>query len=198
MRKTNTRSLSVGEVEKLVENNPPLRNVGRPKPTVVLVEGRPCVRLPLTKGKFAMVDPEDFASIANWNWHTIAGGSNGRNFYAARRSKNPRAVTLMHRAILNHDMPETDHRNGDGLDNRRSNIRPATHSQNMSNRACWRTSSYKGVEKIGLRFKACITTNGKRRYLGSFNNPVSASKAYQMEAVKQWGEFANAKVKKTN
>jgi len=89
---------------------------------------------------------------------------------------------------------QVDHINGDGLDNRRCNLRLATPSQNARNRKLRAdsTTGYKGVyqEKKRLKWRATIRVNGKRRTLGRFNAPEDAYRAYCQAATEAFGEYA--------
>lgn len=115
----------------------------------------------LTQGKFAKVDDVDFNWLNQWSWqaHTRCG-----IFYARRAiHKNGKTTTIiMHRLILGLTDPKIygEHRNGDGLNNQRHNLRTATSSQNqMNNRTTTGASKYKGVTK-----------NKKRKWLEEQNN----------------------------
>lgn len=101
-----------------------------------------------------------------------------------------------------------DHINHNGLDNRKANLRPATNAQNIWHRRKFirRTpgglknpfrSKYKGVDwaKDMKRRRARITVNGKRMYLGSFDNEIDAAKAYDQAAKKYHGDFAGLNFK---
>jgi hypothetical protein len=94
------------------------------------------------------------------------------------------------------DTIEIDHVNGDGLDNRRENLRVATHAQNASNRGVRvnNTSGFKGVHANhsgrGKQWFAYITTNYKRQHLGMFGTAEEAARAYDAAAVRLHGEFA--------
>jgi len=152
------------------------------------------LKIPLTQGKFAIVDKCDYAWLNKHKWYYTQG-------YALRHSKriNGRQKTIyMHRAILERqgfkDFVHTDHVNGDGLDNRRNNLRPATVSQNQHNqkKSENNTSGFKGVSrhKRDQKWQATIQINGKRRHLGYFDDLKKAAKAYNKAAKKYHKEFA--------
>jgi hypothetical protein len=154
-------------------------------------------RIPLTRGKFAIVDTEDYARLATYKWHLAIGTSSS---YAARwhRSEHckQRKKIWMHRQIIS--VPEgmvCDHINRNGLDNRKANLRPATVSQNLSNRAKRKTktrSKYKGLEwdRIQRKWKARIQMNNRKIYIGAFDNEREAAKAYDKKARQLFKEFA--------
>jgi hypothetical protein len=88
-----------------------------------------------------------------------------------------------------------DHINHNGLDNRKANLRPATHTQNVWHRRRFNRSTlsgYKGVDQPpgSKRWRARITVNGKRIYLGSFQSKIAAARAYDDAARKHYGRFA--------
>ena len=134
-------------------------------------------KIPLTRGKFAIVDPEDYERLAKYKWFLSVSPTSS---YAARwqctRPGALRKKIWMHREVI--DIPEhmlCDHINGNGLDNRRANLRPAAISQNLGNRPKTKAkirSKYKGLEwdKIQRKWKARIQYDGRKIYLGSFSN----------------------------
>jgi hypothetical protein len=110
--------------------------------------------------------------------------------------KNKARIVSLHREIMNNpDGLLVDHANGDGLDNRRTNLRLATHSQNQFNKRKTKSktsSRFIGVyfEKRKNRWMARIHYHGKRIWLGSFKSEFDAAKAYDAAAKKYHGEFA--------
>jgi hypothetical protein len=102
----------------------------------------------------------------------------------------------MHREILNAPAGVfVDHKDGDGLDNRKENLRIVTSAQNQQNRrkiSRKTTSKYKGVyfRRENKKYCALICCKGKRMHLGYFDNEIDAAKAYDQAAKKFFGEFA--------
>ena len=153
-------------------------------------------RIYLGEGKYTIVDPRDFYWLNNFHW-TLDG--NGEHIYAVRNIMKAGAGTKtisLHREIMSHPKGLlVDHRNTDTLDNRRSNLRLATHSQNSCNRrkTSSKTSSrFRGVcfDKSRGRWSAHIRFHGKRMRLGRFKNEIDAAKAYDAAALEYHKEFA--------
>jgi AP2 domain-containing protein len=150
--------------------------------------------IPLTQGKVALVDDDDYEAVSQFKWCAM---KDGRCFYAARGvvGKNGRwTVQPLHRFLLP-GVPRIDHRDGDGLNNQRENLRPATAVEN--NRAQKRkqvgtSSQFRGVfrRSDGKRWRAQITVEGKKLSLGHFYYETDAARAYDTAARKYFGEFA--------
>jgi hypothetical protein len=151
------------------------------------------IEIPLTQGKVALIDDEDYELIAPYKW--CAADVGGGYWYALRSASRAKGGTrLMHRLILGitDRATEVDHINGDGLDNRRGNLRPATRSENQRNSRLRsdNTSGYKGVSLCGKRWQASIRLHGTLYNVGSFDNPYEAALAYDTKARELHGEFA--------
>ena len=147
----------------------------------------------LTQGQTALVDDDDFDTLNQFKW--IAQRSRS-TFYANQCLKvNGKWTAIsMHRAILS-PLPdeETDHINGNGLDNRRSNLRLANRAQNSFNRKLNKNnkSGFKGVRRSPSgRWRAEVRFKGKTLHLGHFNTVERAAQAYDSIAIELFGEFA--------
>jgi len=155
------------------------------------------VYVPLTKGYEAIIDLIDIQKIEGFNWYAAI---NGRMVYAGRRIRIEGKQTNlpMHRVIA--ETPTgiiTDHIDGNGLNNTRQNLRWATNAQNQYNKrmSCNNKSGFKGVwfDKTNVKWMARIAIHGKRTFLGLFDNPEDAHKAYCDAANELFGEFARYK-----
>ncbi len=145
-------------------------------------------KIKLTQGKFAVVDDSDYEWLNKWKWslHGI------RHLYA--RGFVDGRKQLMHRIILNAPVNlEIDHISGNGLDNRRCNLRICTRSQNQMNAHPRKgTSNYKGVHWNSghKKWSASIRLAGKLVALGDFESEYEASKAYNSAAEEHFRQFA--------
>lgn len=152
--------------------------------------------IPLTKGYIALVDQEDFYALSQLTWRTHF--SHGMPYARSFRWDAGKTVdVLMHREVMGlkrNDGKIVDHKNNhDTLDNRKSNLRVATQSQNLCNRTMKKTSKsgIKGVYQYCNKWRAQITFNGNVQYLGLFSNKEEAGEAYWHRAKELHGEFAN-------
>ena len=152
----------------------------------------------LTKGYVALVDDEDFERVNQFKWHALVihrkDGSVSK-VYAAGRNKG-REHRLLHRFILKVTNPkiEVDHEDGNGLNCQRYNIRPCvSHHQNMRNMRGYGKSGFKGVSwhKQTGKWRVRIFVKERELALGLFSDPMEAACAYDMAAVKYFGEFAH-------
>jgi len=147
--------------------------------------------IPLTRGQVALVEDAD-AHLADRRWVARPIGRRTGGFYAYR-SEGARTV-YMHRLILNAPKGAlVDHINGDGLDNRRANLRLATPGQNLANRATTGRSGYRGVMNVGHPHRpwlAYICVDRRRRDIGFYATAEEAASAYDSAASARYGEFA--------
>lgn len=145
--------------------------------------------IPLTQGKVAIVDDDDFERLSHHKWHISLKG------YARRSLHNPERKEYMHRVVIGASEDENvDHINRDRLDNRKCNLRLCSDRENCYNRSKRSvTSQYKGVtwNKRNKKWQAQITIDGKNRYLGLFVDEADAARAYDKFARQHQGRFAN-------
>lgn len=165
-------------------------------------------RIPLSQGKYALIDDEDFELVSSCYWIYDSGGcgyARGRprvGRYGLRRGvrRSTRKHIRMHRLIMNPASHlEVDHVNGDGLDNRRQNLRLVTRHQQMQNmkRQQRSKSPYKCVRKTTYnRWEAYIRINGMRKHLGYFGSAEEAALAYDEAAIQAFGEYARLNLSK--
>ena len=154
---------------------------------------RGVVKVPLTRGCFAIVDECDARDVLRFKWYATPGSRAGV-MYAARTfggRKSKHSIT-MQKFITGYAM--TDHINGDGLDNRRCNLRSASQAENHHNVFIYQnnTTGFKGVnfDKQTLRWAAKIRVDGVEIWLGRHDSPEAAALAYDNAAREYHGEFA--------
>lgn len=135
-------------------------------------------------GLVALVDDADYAAVSVFKWYLLKGAY-------ARRSETIAGTglpRLMHAFITG--FPATDHRDGNGLNNQRENLRQATNRQNSANRKLEGGRRFKRVYSRGAGFYARICVDGVERHLGTFSTEEDAARAYDAAALEAWGEFA--------
>ena len=144
-------------------------------------------RIALGQNLFATVDAADYKKLCRYKWYACRHGS---TIYATCR-KNGKAV-YMHRMIMRPRKGYVvDHIDGNGLNNRRCNLRVCTHQQNQANRGpCGGSSRYVGVYRKGDKWVATIKYRGEHFYLGIFDDEVEAAKARDRKAYELHGPYA--------
>lgn len=156
--------------------------------------------IPLTRGKVALVDDEDYERLSKFKWYAFKTAATGR-LYAARgiRYRKPNGkvssrLVFMHNEIMGIRLGfEVDHESRDSLDNCRANLRWATRSQNQCNTTRRRASTgFRGVyAKKDGRFISYIVHEMKHVYLGIFATAVDAALAWDAAALRLRGQFAS-------
>jgi hypothetical protein len=156
--------------------------------------------IPLTQGKVALVDDADFEFLNQWKWYAML---NKRVWYAVRdvrTSDGSRRLEQMHQILI--PSPQVDHRDHDGLNNQRANLRACSVRQNGANKRRWlskTTSRFKGVfERKNRRtgepngqYRAQIRVDYKLHNLGTFGTEYEAAQVYDAAAKEHFGEFAH-------
>src|SRR5258708_5073420 len=145
----------------------------------------------LTQGKVALVDDEDFEELSGYRW---LASKRMKKWYAVRQLRN-RKFIAMHRAILGltDSKIQGDHRNGDGLDNRRENLRSCSWPENSRNRRPNKNrkhSKFKGVGRVSGKWTAEIKTERQNIHLGRFQDEKDAAAAYDIAAKYLFRDFA--------
>ena len=149
----------------------------------------------LTKNLHTIVDDDDYSYLSQWKWCADSKGYAVRSERRSETGTTKRKIVLMHREILKVEKSQqVDHISGNVLDNRKSNLRIATHSQNMRNRKLQSNNStgYKGVwyNRKKDRFIATIKINGQSRTLKYCRTALEAAQIYNEKAVEIYGDFA--------
>lgn len=154
------------------------------------------MEIPLRNGGVALVDDDCADLVAGYKWYGMHDLRFGGYDYVRGRQRSERCISLGRLITGAKPGEEIDHINHDGFDNRRCNLRICTRKQNMRNTRgrSSATSQYKGVcwRKSEKKWRAQIrnTETGKRTHLGYFANELDAARAYNVAALRFYGEFA--------
>lgn len=159
--------------------------------------------IPLTQGQVALIDDEDFDRVRQFNWQAHRTGPNC-SWRVKRGIYNPKIQNseneYLHNFIMQSPGIQFDHHDGNGLNNQRENLRPATTTQNnraFRKKAKGKTSKYRGVffnSKVG-KWQARITVSNHQIHCGYFLYESDAAKAYDAAAKRYFGEFASPNFK---
>jgi len=148
--------------------------------------------------RFAKISPQDAELILRYKWKVASTRTRTHTtYYAYTRECGRKGRRIkMHRLILAApDNVHVDHINGDGLDNRRENLRPVTPQQNQANsrKHIAGASRFKGVawSKPAKKWRAYINVGRKQQHLGLFDEEIAAARAYDAKAVALFGEHAH-------
>lgn len=152
--------------------------------------------IPLTQGYFAKVSDRDFSELRKYKWQ-VHRRKNSEILYAQRHFRDPitgkRRAVYMHRQIRGFPIGlDVDHKDRDGLNNQRRNLRNATRSQNLANSQGRRARPFKGVFRKRNKWGVQIRKNGRRIYCGVRDTQEEAHALYVSEARKIHGRFMRA------
>lgn len=149
-------------------------------------------QIKLTRGHITLVDDDDFEWLNQYKWH-VDFARNGRKYAVRMETRNgKRCYVAMHREILGlkNRLEYTDHRDNDGLNNQRYNLRRCTCRQNLANQPPRKGRRFKGVYCYDGKRKTSWTAFALGKYLGSFPTELEAVKAYNNELQTRRGDFA--------
>lgn len=156
--------------------------------------------IPLSQGEFAIVDDDDYGAVNCLNWFICKANHAITKYAMFKVTKNKKEYRMyMHRYIL--DTPKdmtVDHINGNGLDNRRENLRVCTHRDNSHNNRLYKNNKtgYKGVIiKNKKQICAQIKLRNTTLHIGRFESLKDAALAYDKKAIELYGEFASTNKK---
>jgi hypothetical protein len=140
----------------------------------------------------AIVDECDFDMLSRFNWRT---DHYGYVVYNTRRGGQQTTIKMARMIMLPEPKMDVDHRNRNKFDNRRVNLRACTRRQNLLNKGKGRPASsrYRGVywDKVCIKWRSSICEYGRNKYIGIFRDEIDAAMAYDLEAIRCFGEFAS-------
>jgi hypothetical protein len=146
----------------------------------------------LSTGGVALVDDEDFDFLSKWKWKQDRFGYVTRSVYRGVENGVKKYGTVkMHKLILP-NIPYLDHKDGNGANNQKSNLRACTHAENMRNvkKRVDCTTGFTGVRKGPYSYHARVQLNGRQIHVGCYDNAEAAAKARDQAATLLHGEFA--------
>jgi hypothetical protein len=145
-----------------------------------------CRAIALSRGLVAIVDAADFDALCERPWYAKPARNGSKSFYACSGGE------MMHRVLMRAPAGlVVDHWNGDGLDNRRANLRLCGQRENVINRRVKNRSGYRGVQRTSSgSWRARISIDGQWRHIGTYPDAVSAARAYDEAALALHGAFA--------
>ena len=147
--------------------------------------------IPLSQGMVAKVDPEDMLWLSDFFWVLVKGRGGFRACRASRKNGKKTLIQMSRMIMPPSKKRIIDHINHDTLDNRKSNLRVCTFSQNCWNRkGIGGFSRFKGVCRSRKQWAAYITFSGARKYLGTFSKETEAAMSYNNAAKKYFGSYA--------
>lgn len=165
---------------------------GRGRSNPIVQKSEHVIRISVGHGQEAIIDASDYPLIAPYWWYAR---HDERRWYVLTGSLwKEQGSVQMHRLILGLTDPTVwvDHKDSNGLNNRRSNLRIATASQNMANARLSKKnrSGYKGVQFRDGLWRVCITKDRQAIWVGSFKTAEEGARAYDIKAREFFGEFA--------
>lgn len=163
------------------------------------------IEFPLSQGKFAIIDDDDYYRVNAMAWHAYRSSHAKLDLWYAKHTiahgDGTYSCMSMHRFIMNSPSPlvQVDHKNNNGLDNRKENLRVCSITQNQGNSRKRKntTSKYKGAswcERLS-KWQAAIQHNRNRQYIGIYESEEDAAMAYDLKAISLFGEFAKTNLK---